>query len=338
MHDRYSRQILFFGIGAEGQQKLDNKHALIIGAGALGTGSAEILARAGVGELTIVDRDYVEWSNLQRQQLYTEADAEERMPKVIAAKKRLEEINSEITIHAHIMDVTPVELEQLIHGVDLILDATDNFDIRMITNDISQKHSIPWIYGSCVGSYGISYTILPGISPCLHCLMESIPIGGMTCDTLGVISPVVQLVIAHQTAEALKILTENTDRLRQELISFDLWNNQQSTIQVRSLKQQQCKSCGDHANYPFLDYENTTKAEILCGRETVQIRPNSRETKDLETLAVKLAKLGKVKQNPYLLQFTIGDDRLVLFRDGRVLVHGTNDAARARSLYHRYLG
>ncbi|AIF44411.1 thiazole biosynthesis adenylyltransferase ThiF [Virgibacillus sp. SK37] len=338
MHDRYSRQILFSGIGAEGQQKLDNKHALIIGAGALGTGSAEILARAGVGELTLVDRDYVEWSNLQRQQLYTEADANERMPKVIAAKKRLEEINSGITIHAHIMDVTPVEFEQLIHGVDLIIDATDNFDIRMIINDISQKHSIPWIYGSCVGSYGISNTILPGISPCLHCLMESIPIGGMTCDTLGVISPVVQMVVAHQTAEALKILTENTDMLRQELISFDLWKNQQSTIQVQSLKQQQCKSCGDHAIYPFLDYENTTKAEILCGRETVQIRPSSRETKDLETLAVQLAKLGKVKQNPYLLQFVIGEDRLVLFRDGRVLVHGTNDAARARSLYHRYLG
>lgn len=339
MSERYSRQELFTPIGKEGQVKIRNKQVLIIGAGALGTGSAEALVRAGVGRLTIVDRDYVEWSNLQRQQLYAEEDANQRLPKAVAAEKRLQSINSEVTIEALVQDVSVEEMEQLIDGVDLIIDATDNFDIRMIINDIAQKHRIPWIYGACVSSYGISYTILPGETPCLHCLLETVPMGGLTCDTAGIISPAVQMVVAYQTTEALKILVEDEQSLRKKLISFDLWKNQQTAIHVDKLKKEDCTSCGQEPSYPFLSYSNQTKTAILCGRDTVQIRPPERRDRDLEQLAVILSEQGgKVSQNPYLLSFVIGKHRLVLFKDGRVLVHGTKDIAEAKTLYHRYLG
>src|SRR5699024_6899370 len=216
MMDRYSRQILFAPIGEEGQERLAKKHVLIVGIGTLGTQSSEMLARAGIGKLTIVDRDYIEWSNLQRQQLFTEEDAKKRTPKAVAAAERLREINSEVEINAHIMDVTPIELEELVPGVDLILDATDNFDIRMMLNDISLKHRIPWIYGSCVSSYGMSFTIIPNDTPCLHCLMETVPVGGPTCDTAGIIHPAASQVVVHQTTEALKLLTDIQENLRKK--------------------------------------------------------------------------------------------------------------------------
>ncbi len=339
MDERYSRQILFKPIGIEGQQKLAKKHVLMIGAGALGTGGAESLVRAGIGKLTIVDRDYVEWSNLQRQQLYTEDDAEQRMPKAVAAKRHLQRINSDVHIEAHIVDVTPTEFEWLIDGVNLIIDATDNFDIRMMINDMSQKHHIPWIYGSCVGSYAISYTILPNETPCLYCLMEDVPMGGLTCDTAGIISPAANMVIVQQTTEALKILTENKHALRKKLISFDLWNNQQSSMDVSQLKKPNCPSCSEEATYPFLSYDQQTKTAVLCGRNSVQIRPAKTEERNLEKVAERLSNIGgKVEQNPFLLSFSIDDERLVMFRDGRTLVHGTDDLAKAKTLYHRYFG
>ncbi|MBA4537269.1 ThiF family adenylyltransferase [Bacillus aquiflavi] len=338
MDDRYSRQILFSPIGKEGQIKLKHKHVLIIGAGALGTSIAEILTRSGVENITIVDRDYVEWSNLQRQQLYTEADAKKRIPKVIAAKERLEAINSKAKIKAKIVDVTPIEMIQLVKGIDLIMDATDNFDIRMMINDASQKYNIPWIYGAVVGSYGISYTIIPNKSPCLHCLMKQLPISGLTCDTGGIISPIVQLITAHQTVEALKILTDNWEALRNKLISFNIWTNQQSSIDVKTLKDRNCLSCGQTPTFPFLNYENQTKTAVLCGRNTVQIRPASTEKRDLQKIASQLENMGKVEQNRFLLSFTIKPYRFVMFQDGRVLVHGTNDVIRAKSLYYRYFG
>ncbi|MCP3740120.1 thiazole biosynthesis adenylyltransferase ThiF [Rossellomorea sp. BNER] len=339
MSDRYSRQTLFAPIGEKGQQRIAGKHVLIIGAGALGTGNAEALVRAGVGKITIVDRDYVEWSNLQRQQLYSEDDAKNRMPKAIAAKERLRRINSEVEIKAFILDATPLELERFAAGVDLILDATDNFDTRMMINDISQKYEIPWIYGACVGSYGISYTIIPGETPCLHCLLESVPLGGLTCDTAGIISPAVGMVVAYQTAEALKILVEDWGAIRKKLISFDLWTNQQTAINVSKIKKENCSSCGMKATYPFLSFENQTKTAVLCGRDSVQIRPPHVQKRDLQTIADTLSgKGGKVEQNPYLLSFTIGEHRLVMFQDGRALVHGTKDIAEAKTLYHRYFG
>lgn len=339
MNDRYSRQTLFTPIGEQGQQRLAEKHVLIIGAGALGTGNAESLVRAGVGKITIVDRDYVEWSNLQRQQLYVEADAEKRIPKAVAAQKRLQQINSEIDISAHIMDVTPQEMERLVKDVDLILDATDNFDIRMLINDISQKHATPWIYGSCVGSYGISFTIIPDETPCLHCLMETVLIGGLTCDTAGIISPAVGMVVVYQSTEALKILTEDWEALRKKLVSFDLWTNQQSMINVSEVKKENCSSCGVHATYPFLSFENQTKTAVLCGRDSVQIRPAEMEERDLPSIAKTLSMNGgHVEQNAFLLSFTVGKQRLVMFQDGRTLVHGTKDIAEAKTLYHRYFG
>ncbi|SES90554.1 Molybdopterin or thiamine biosynthesis adenylyltransferase [Oceanobacillus limi] len=339
MSERYSRQELFTPIGKEGQSNIRQKHVLVIGAGALGTGSAEALVRAGVGKLTIVDRDYVEWSNLQRQQLYTEEDAENRIPKAVAAERRLKTINSDVDINALVLDVSVEEIEQLMDDVDLIMDATDNFDIRMIINDIAHKHRIPWIYGACVGSYGISYTILPGETPCLHCLLETVPIGGLTCDTVGIISPAVQMVVAYQTTEAMKILVEDYEALRKKVVSFDLWKNQHTAIQVDRLKKAGCSTCGEDPSYPFLSYSNQTKTAVLCGRDTVQIRPPEKRERDLEQLAEILAEQGgKVTRNPYLLSFHIGDHRLVLFKDGRVLVHGTNDTAEAKTLYHRYLG
>ena len=339
MNDRYSRQELFAPIGSQGQTKLRKKHVLVIGAGALGTGSAEVLVRAGIGKLTIVDRDYVEWSNLQRQQLYTERDANLRIPKAVASKERLTLINSKVDIESHVMDVSVEEMEQLVKDVDLIMDATDNFDIRMIINDISQKYQIPWIYGACVGSYGITYTVLPGETPCLNCLLETVPMGGVTCDTAGIISPAVQMVVSYQTTEALKLLVEDYHALRKKLISFDLWKNHFAAINVDQMKNVSCLSCGSNPTYPYLAFLNQTKTAVLCGRNTVQVRPSKPMDRNLESLAKILSEQGgKISQNPYLLSFSIGNHRLVIFKDGRVLIHGTKDIAEAKTLYHRYMG
>ncbi|MBM7702714.1 thiazole biosynthesis adenylyltransferase ThiF [Metabacillus iocasae] len=338
MSERYSRQELFQSIGKEGQRKLREKHVLIIGAGALGTGNAEALVRAGVGKVTIVDRDYVEWSNLQRQQLYSEQDAMKRIPKAIAAQKRLGEINGEVEIVTHVMDVGVQELGHLIKDVDVMIDATDNFDSRLMMNDIAQKHHVPWIYGACVGSYGISYTILPQKTPCLSCLLESVPIGGVTCDTGGIISSAVQMVVTHQVTEALKLLVEDYEALRHQLVSFDVWKNEYRTISVHTLKRENCQSCGQEATYPFLHYTNQTKVATLCGRNTVQIRPRIQQQRNLQEIHDRFLKQGySSTMNPYLVSIHIEDYRIVLFQDGRVLIHGTNDMVKAKSLYYQYI-
>ncbi|MBW3114484.1 thiazole biosynthesis adenylyltransferase ThiF [Bacillus sp. MCCB 382] len=337
--ERYSRQVLFSPIGRKGQERIRNKHVLVIGAGALGTGNAEVLVRAGIGKLTIVDRDYVEWSNLQRQQLYNEQDAKDHLPKAIAAKNRLEEINSSVEIEAHILDVMPEELLNLAMGVDLIIDATDNFETRMILNDVSQKLSIPWLYGACVGSYGISFTILPGVTPCLHCLLNEVPIGGLTCDTAGIISPAVSHVVAYQTTEALKILVEDYESISHRVVSFDLWKNEHVSLDVRNLKREECPSCGVHRTYPSLRYENQTKTAVLCGRDSVQIRPASRHSVNLLAISRTLENQGKrVERNPYLIRFKVDSLKVVLFYDGRALIHGTKEIMKAKSIYHRYFG
>ncbi|MED1088803.1 thiazole biosynthesis adenylyltransferase ThiF [Bacillus paramycoides] len=339
MNNRYSRQELFSPIGEEGQQKISEKHVLIIGAGALGSANAEMFVRAGVGKVTIVDRDYVDWSNLQRQQLYAECDVENNLPKAVAAKKRLEEINSEVRVEALVQDVTAEELEELITNVNVIIDATDNFETRFIVNDISQKYSIPWIYGACVGSYGLSYTILPGKTPCLSCLLQSIPLGGATCDTAGIISPAVSLVVSHQVTETLKLLVEDYESLRDGLASFDVWKNEYSCMNVQKLRKHNCPSCGENALYPYLNKENTSKTVVLCGRNTVQIRPPHKEEMDFEQYKELLNdRVNDLNVNPYLLSFSVGEKRLVAFKDGRVLVHGTKDISEAKTIYHRYFG
>ncbi|NMD72323.1 thiazole biosynthesis adenylyltransferase ThiF [Bacillus sp. DNRA2] len=343
MSERYSRQVLFAPIGSDGQSKIGKKHVLIIGAGALGSGSAEMMTRAGVGRLTIIDRDYVEASNLQRQQLYTEDDVLEKLPKAAAAEKRLRAINSEVDIRALVADATPELLEELVGAgagnIDLILDATDNFETRMMLNDISQKYKIPWIYGACVGSFGMSFTIIPGVTPCLNCLLKTVPIQGMTCDTGGIIAPAVGMVIAHQAAEAMKILVEDWEAVRPGFVSFDLWRNQYSTMKMSKAKDPGCLSCGSGPTYPYLDVENMTKSTVLCGRDTVQIRPPKQEGLNLSVLAESLVSLGyEVKANPYLLSVEYEGTRMVIFADGRALIHGTKDLNQAKSIYQRLLG
>ncbi|WHY29919.1 thiazole biosynthesis adenylyltransferase ThiF [Bacillus wiedmannii] len=339
MNNRYSRQELFSPIGEEGQRKIREKHVLIIGAGALGSANAEMFVRAGVGTVTIVDRDYVDWSNLQRQQLYAESDVENNLPKAVAAKKRLVEINREVRVEALVQDVTAEELEELVTNVDVMIDATDNFETRFIVNDIAQKHSIPWIYGACVGSYGLSYTILPSKTPCLSCLLQSIPLGGATCDTAGIISPAVSLVVSHQVTEALKLLVEDYESLRDGLVSFDVWKNEYSCMNVQKLRKHNCPSCGENAIYPYLNKENTSKTAVLCGRNTVQIRPPHKEEMDFERYKELLKdRVNDLNVNPYLLSFSVEEKRLVAFKDGRVLVHGTKDISEAKTIYHRYFG
>ncbi|MDP4169435.1 MAG: thiazole biosynthesis adenylyltransferase ThiF [Bacillota bacterium] len=338
-NERYSRQVLFPGIGKDGQKKISAKHVLIIGAGALGSGNAEMIVRAGAGKVTIIDRDYVEASNLQRQQLYTEDDVAEKLPKAAAAEKRLKAINSEVEIVAIIGDATPSVLEELVAGVDLILDATDNFETRMAINDVSQKYRIPWIYGACVGSYGMSFSIIPGKTACLNCLLRAIPLQGLTCDTGGIISPAVQMVIAHQSAEALKILVEDWDAVRTSFVSFDVWRNEYSSMKMGRARHDGCLSCGEHPTYPYLQAENMTKTTVLCGRDTVQIRPSTKGDLLLQDLATQLGSLGyEVKGNPYLLSVEMGVERMVIFKDGRALIHGTKDLVHAKSIYQRILG
>lgn len=336
--DRYSRQERFAGIGKQGQERLARSKLLIVGAGALGSACAETLVRAGTGQVTLVDRDYVEWSNLQRQQLYTEQDARERLPKAIAAANRLRRINSAVQVRGIVADVTVQEIRDLAEGMDLIIDATDNFEVRMLINDLSQQAGIPWIYGACTGSYGLSLVVLPGVTPCLHCLLEQLPAGGDTCDTAGIIAPAVQLVAAYQTAEALKLLTGNREALRGTLLSCDLWTGHHAEVNVSRLKRRDCPSCGQERTYPYLSAASHSRSAVLCGRDTVQIRPARPMTLNLAEWAERLSSLGQVEHNPYMLSFTYQAWRLAIFPDGRVLVHGTSDLVRARTLYHRFFG
>ncbi|PWN75660.1 molybdopterin-synthase adenylyltransferase MoeB [Bacillus paranthracis] len=338
MAERYSRQHLFKSIGSRGQEKIRNKHVLIVGVGALGSASAESFVRAGIGKLTIIDRDYVEWSNLQRQQLYSEEDAGEKLPKAIAAKNRLEKLNSEVQIDAFVIDACAENLEGLLENVDVIIDATDNFDIRFIINDLSQKYNIPWVYGSCVGSYGMSYTIIPQETPCLHCVLKNVPVTGVTCDTAGIISPTVQIVAAYQVAEALKILVEDFAAIRKTFFMFDIWSNQNHFIKLGKIKTDDCPSCGLNRTYPYLSYENQTKVAVLCGRNTVQIRTVESRQYNFDDIEKVLKKLGEVDRNPYLLSCQLDEYRVVIFRDGRVFIHGTNDISKAKQLYYRVFG
>ncbi|WP_100331126.1 thiazole biosynthesis adenylyltransferase ThiF [Bacillus xiapuensis] len=338
MTERYSRQQLFAPIGNSGQAKIRKKHALVIGAGALGSANAEALVRAGVGKLTIIDRDYVEWSNLQRQQLYSEQDAKEQLPKAVAAEKRLKRINTDVEVNGMIMDAGAGNLEPLVKDADVIMDGSDNFDIRFIVNDLAQKHRVPWVYGSCVGSFGATCTIIPEKTPCLQCILKAVPASGATCDTAGIISPTVQMVAAYQVAEALKLLAEDFSALRGTFLTFDVWKNQHYAINLQKVKDEHCPSCGKEAVYPYLTYDHQTKTDSLCGRNTVQIRPAKPVQYDFARLKQQLKMQGKVEYNSYLLSCQLEHHRLVIFQGGRVLIHGTSDIQEAKSIYYRLLG
>jgi len=338
MNERYSRQILFSVIGETGQEKLLESRVLIIGCGALGCAHAETLTRAGIGFLRIVDRDFVEFSNLQRQTLFGESDAREKLPKAITAKKRLAEINSEIEIEAVVADVNHSNIESLIKDCDLILDGTDNFQTRYLINDACVKLKKTWIYGAAVSSYGVTMTIIPNATPCLRCIFEEMPDAGSspTCDTAGVIQPIISTISAVQTTESLKILTGNFDVLHKSLLQFDVWQNDWRKIKLGE-PTADCKTCGQR-DFEFLEAENTEFSAVLCGRNAVQISPPKPARIDLPNLAEKLKYLGEVKQNEYLLRLTVGDFELTVFQDARAIIRGTDDVSIARSLYAKFVG
>jgi sulfur carrier protein ThiS adenylyltransferase len=333
--NRYAKQELFIGI--DGQLNLQKAHAIILGLGALGSSIAEMLVRAGIGNITIVDRDYVEWSNLQRQILYTEEDARNKFPKAIAAKNRLQQINSDVKINSFIADITSQNIEDFIKDKSVILDATDNFETRMVINDAAIKHSIPFIFGACVASYGLTFPIIPNKTPCLHCLLNHIPTLNMTCDTVGVISPIVQLITAYQVTYAIQLIT-NYD-LSPILQSFDIWKNEKSEINISPLKNKNCPTCGPDRNFPFLKEDVQMKTDILCGRDAIQLRITSPKNISLKDLSERL--IGFVDDlviNPYLVSCTYESHRIVLFKDGRAIIHGTKEPSIAKEIYNKIFG
>ncbi len=338
MNERYSRQILFPEIGKIGQEKLLNSRVLLVGCGALGAAHAEMLARAGVGKLRIVDRDFVEFTNLQRQTLFRESDAANRLPKAIAAKTRIGEINSGVEVEAIIADVNNSNVESLINGCDLVLDGTDNFQVRYLLNDACVKHGVTWIYGAAVSSYGTTMTIIPGETPCLRCIFDEMPDAGSspTCDTAGVIMPIIATVSATQVAEALKILVGDFNALHNSLMQFDVWANDRQRIKLGP-PNPDCKTCGQKV-FEFLDAETQEFSAVLCGRNAVQIAPPKQAVLDLGLLAEKLRNIAEVKQNEYLLRFTSDELEVTVFRDGRAIVRGTDDISAARIIYSKYVG
>jgi molybdopterin/thiamine biosynthesis adenylyltransferase len=338
MEERYSRQILFAGIGAEGQKLLRGARVAIIGCGALGSAQAEALARAGVGRLRIVDRDFVEASNLQRQTMFTETDARERLPKAVACVNRIALINSEIETEAEVVDVNHTNVERFIKDCDVVLDGTDNFATRYLINDACVKHRVNWIYGAAVASYGVTMTVRPHATPCLRCVFEEAPPAGSaeTCDTAGVIMPIISMVTAVQVSEALKLLVGQTEKLHNSLMQFDVWSNEWRRIALKS-PVPECLTCGI-GKYETLEAEGSDFTAVLCGRNAVQVSPPKPARINLVELAEKLRALGEVKVNDYLLRFRAGEYELTVFQDARSIVRGTDDMTTARSLYAKYVG
>jgi adenylyltransferase/sulfurtransferase len=337
-NERYSRQILFKAIGELGQQRLSRSRTLIIGCGALGSAQAESLARAGVGRVRIVDRDFVEASNLQRQTLFTESDAAGHTPKAIAAANHIKLINSEIETEPEIVDVNHSNIERLIKDCDVVLDGTDNFATRYLINDACVKHEINWIYGAAVGSYGVTMTVRPHQTPCLRCVFEEAPpaASAPTCDTAGVIMPIINVVAAVQVSEALKLLTARYEDLHQSLMQFDVWRNEWRKISPGS-PSPHCSTCA-LGFFDTLQPATGEFAAVLCGRNAVQISPTEKTRVDFERLAERLRASGEVKFNDYLLRFRTGDYEVTVFQDARSIIRGTDEITTARSLYAKYIG
>jgi adenylyltransferase/sulfurtransferase len=337
-NDRYSRQILFDGIGAAGQQRLRDSRVVIIGCGALGSAQAEALARAGAGKLRIVDRDFVEFSNLQRQTMFTERDATERLPKAIACANRIREINSDIVVEPEVADVNHSNIERLVSDADVVIDGTDNFATRYLINDACVKHEKNWVYGAAVGSYGVTMTIRPHQTPCLRCIFPEAPpaASAPTCDTAGVIMPIISVIASVQVTEALKLLTGQLDSLHNSLMQFDVWRNEWRKISIGD-PPADCRTCG-LGEYESLHAEAREFAAVMCGRHAVQISPSASVHIDLAALGEKLESSGEVKANDYLLRFRTGEYELTVFQDARSIIRGTDDIATARSLYSKYVG
>ena len=348
---RYHRQQILPGVGEQGQERLASAHAAVIGLGALGCAVADHLARAGVGTLTLIDRDLVEHTNLQRQCLYTEQDAAEALPKAEAARRRLAAVNSEITLHTHIADFTAANADALLAAAGgkpaILLDGTDNFETRYLLNDIAVRDGIPLIYGGVVATRGMQMTIRPGHTPCLRCLFEDPPAPGTqpTCDTAGVLGPVVAIVAAAQAADALRCLLGEGDQIAPTLLEFDIWQGQRRRVDVAAARRDDCPCCG-RQRLDFLSRDTTDDTLSLCGQNAIQIQAGARTALDLAALAARLEPAGEVSARPFMLRFTPASEQsdngagitITVFRDGRAIVSGTDRPDRARSLYARYVG
>jgi adenylyltransferase/sulfurtransferase len=337
LQEKYSRQMLFTGIGPEGQRRLLASRATVVGCGAIGAASANLLVRAGIGAVKIIDRDFVEPSNLQRQTLFDESDARNALPKAVAAEHKLRSINSGVEIKGVVADLSSSNAGELLSDCDLILDGTDNFETRFLINDFAVKSGIPWIYAAAVASYGLTMTIRPGLTPCLACLLESGNASHAleeTCDTIGVLGPIVNLVASWQVAEALKILAGRPEALHGRLLSCDVWTGHMQSIRVA--RNPECRACAKR-EYAYLEGEAQPHI-TMCGRDSVQIHERSRAL-DLAALAQRLRQVDEeVRQNDFLIRFRVAPYEMTVFADGRAILKGTKDPAVARSLYARYLG
>lgn len=337
LEEKYSRQMLFAGIGKQGQERLLASSAVIVGCGAIGAAAAALLVRAGVGRVRIIDRDFVEPSNLQRQMLFDENDARSALPKAVAAERKLRAINSSVRVEGVLRDLNPPNADELLSGFDLILDGTDNFETRFLINDHAVQSGLPWIYAAAVASYGVTMTIRPGLTPCLACLLESSANGhGLeeTCDTVGVLGPIVNLIASLEVAEALKLLAGREEALHNRLISSDVWTGHFQSVRVA--QNPACRAC---ARRDFSYLEGQAQPHItLCGRDSVQIHERGRVL-NLGALRERLAAaVSDVRQNDFLLSFRVEPYQMTVFADGRAIVKGTKDPAVARSLYARYIG
>ena len=340
--DRYSRQILFADLGEKGQKKLLDSRVFLCGCGALGTVLAETLTRAGVGFLRVIDRDFVELSNLQRQVLFNEQDVANRTPKSIAAADSLRRINSDVTIESVVGDVDHANIRRFAEDVDLILDGTDNFEIRFLINDLSLETGIPWIYGGCIGSHGQTMAVFPGETACLRCLIDTVPDPGTTetCDTAGILGPTVNVIASMQAVDALKVLSGRRDLVEPALTVIDVWDGTFRKMSVKDLRvRSNCPACVQGERV-WLSGTKGSQTTILCGRNAVQVSPQQKGNLSLEDLAAKLSDAGQTTYNPYLLRFVLTnpDYDITVFRDGRAIIKGTDDIGIAKGLYARYVG
>ncbi|MCA9080121.1 MAG: ThiF family adenylyltransferase [Planctomycetaceae bacterium] len=342
MHPRYRKQAFFAGLGTAGQERLERARAVVIGCGALGSVIAETLVRAGVGFVRIVDRDFVDLSNLQRQVLYDEQDVADRLPKVIAAERKLTRINQLVTIEPHVADVSAANVRELVRDCELILDGTDNFEIRYLLNDVALELGIPWINGGCIGSHGQVMPIFPGRTPCLRCLMPEIPEPGSTetCDTAGVLGPAVNVIASLQATEALKILSGQPQLVVPALTVVDIWEGTWRRMNLnQATLRQHCPACTGGERL-WLSGERGGQSVVLCGRNSVQVTPDGGLRGSLKELSARLRASGEVRETPFLVIFRPAETELelTLFADGRAIVSGTDDPAQARSVYAQYIG
>lgn len=343
--ERYSRQMRFPGMGKGGQQKLLASRVTLCGCGALGTVLANVLVRAGVGFIRVVDRDFVEPSNLQRQVLFDEADVTNNLPKAEAAAVKMRQINSAVRVEPVVADIDRTNIEDLCEGADLILDGSDNFEVRYLINDVAVKHGKPWVYGGAVGSEGMTMTVVPGETPCLRCVFEAAPAAGDvgTCETAGVLAPTVNIVASYQATEALKILSGNAAAINRELLILNIWENTNRRVKVAPLKGRkgECPCCAKR-NFEWLEGAHGTQTTTLCGRNAVQVSHRTAGRLNFEQLAGVLKESGAVSFNKFLLKFELkekGDPyEFTVFPDGRAIIKGTSDTDRARTLYAKYIG